>query len=195
MAHLEPGTGRRLLAPVDHDLARRAARLHALGLGSGEPLPYLDKFARDLAYAAADLAGIPEAPYAMVNLITAHHQYFAGLHEPGQDGSGLGGSSVGRIMSRDHGYCPEVLDRRRPLVLADVCAYPRFDANPVVDQLGIRTYLGAPLIDEASGTVLGTVCVVDTQPRQWGRPGLELIKDFRDQVMARITETDNRPHH
>ncbi|MFC7733308.1 GAF domain-containing protein [Actinomadura keratinilytica] len=65
--------------------------------------------------------------------------------------------------------------RRLPLVLDDVCDYPRFAGNPVVDTIGIRSYMGAPLIDR-SGVALGTICVVDREPRPWGRPGLELIK-------------------
>jgi hypothetical protein len=50
------------------------------------------------------------------------------------------------------------------MILGDVCAYPRFAGSPVVDQLGIRAYMRAPLID-VTGTVLGTVCVVDVEQR------------------------------
>lgn len=41
--------------------------------------------------------------------------------------------------------------------------------------MGIRSYLGAPLIDR-TGVALGTVCAVDTVPRAWGREGLHVIK-------------------
>ena len=37
--------------------------------------------------------------------------------------------------------------RRKALVLEDVSDYPRFAGNPVVDEFGIRSYLGAPLVD------------------------------------------------
>src|SRR5258708_23024645 len=70
-------------------------------------------------------------------------------------------------------WCPHVVARKLPMILGDVCAYPRFAGNPVVDQFGIRAYIGAPLID-MTGTVLGTVCVVDVRaaPVGPGRPGL-----------------------
>ncbi|MFE9367515.1 GAF domain-containing protein [Streptomyces sp. NPDC006978] len=68
-----------------------------------------------------------------------------------------------------------VLVRRKALVLEDVCDYPRFAGDPVVDDMGIRSYLGAPLIDR-TGVALGTVCAVDTVPRAWGRAGLDTIK-------------------
>jgi len=97
---------------------------------------------------------------------------------------------VGREMDRDHGYCPHVVVRGKALVLGDVCDYPRFAGNPVVDKIGIRSYLGAPLIDD-DGNTLGTVCVVDTETHDWGRPGLDIIKDMAAKVMDRIRERSN----
>ncbi|MFD0427524.1 GAF domain-containing protein [Streptomyces zhihengii] len=61
-------------------------------------------------------------------------------------------------MPLDHGFCPEVVDRRKALVLPDVFSSPRFAGNTVVDLIGIRTYAGAPLVH--GDTVLGTVCFV-----------------------------------
>ncbi|MFE9514117.1 GAF domain-containing protein [Streptomyces sp. NPDC006643] len=174
--------GLHLPAP-DMDLARREARLRELGLGD-MPDAQFDAFATQLAQAAG-------APYAMVNFITGH-QFFAGLHTPSPGQSGQSGPDAGpevsRIMSRDHGYCPDVLNRRKALVLPDVYAYPRFASNEVVDLIGIRTYAGAPLIDERTDTVLGTVCFVGTDPRgkETGRDTLQLIKESRDELMRLI---------
>jgi PAS domain-containing protein len=84
-----------------------------------------------------------------------------------------------------------VVTRRKALVLDDVFAYPRFAGNPVVDELGVRSYLGAPLIDE-DGVVLGTVCAVDPSPHSgaenagWGQRGLEAIKKVASEVVAEI---------
>lgn len=50
----------------------------------------------------------------------------------------------GRHMAREYGFCPHVVVRRKALVLEDVRDYPRFAGNPVVDEYGIRSYLGAP---------------------------------------------------
>jgi GAF domain-containing protein len=61
----------------------------------------------------------------------------------------------------------------------------------VVDEIGIRSYLGAPLIDR-TGTTLGTICVVDTEPRPWGRPGLETIKALAAELMERINQREER---
>lgn len=164
----------------DAELQQRLQLLTDLGLG--EATEQFDDFAAAVATAfAAQLGEDAEIPYAMVNLITSEQQ-FIGLHCP--DGK----PQVGRTMRRDHGYCPEVVRRRHALVLPDVYAHPRFAANAVVDQIGIRTYAGAPLIHQPTDTLLGTVCVVGTTelPLSTGEPSRALIKDHAERLMQLI---------
>ncbi|MFD9422952.1 MULTISPECIES: GAF domain-containing protein [unclassified Streptomyces] len=180
-------TGRLLLTPVDRDGHVRAERLRTLGLGERADASF------DSFDAFADrVAEVTSTPYSMVNFIDENRQFFAGLHTPAGNRSGadLGEAAAschrsGRYMARDHGYCPHVLVRRKALVLEDVCDYPRFAGNPVVDEIGIRSYLGAPLIDR-TGVALGTVCAVDTVPRPWGRPGLATIKSLAQELIGQI---------
>lgn len=184
-----PPSNSPLLTPLDEEAPRRVTRLRELGFGD-MPDPEFDAFARDLATSTG-------APFAMVNFIDEHRQYFAGLYSPASAPSGsalvtadpVATVEPGRVMSRDHGYCPHVVVRRLPLVLDDVCDYPRFAGNPVVDEIGIRSYLGAPLIDR-TGTTLGTICIVDREPRPWGRPGLDFIKAKAAELVARIHERE-----
>jgi GAF domain-containing protein len=176
------GSGRFLLTPDEPEEAGRTreALLAERGLTSN-PDPGLDAFAADLARAAAELTGAETLPFAMVNLIGAGQaQYFAGLHVP--EGPGGEKPEVGRTMERDLGYCVHALDRGKALVLEDVTDTARYATNGVVGGIGVRTYLGAPLIDEETGIAYGTICVVDTQPRPWGKEGLELIRRSRDQL-------------
>ncbi|MFD3662862.1 GAF domain-containing protein [Streptomyces sp. NPDC058659] len=146
------------------------AVLRAFGLTG--PEAELDAFAAQLAQEIG-------VPYAMINIFGSQQQFF-GLHTPGND-SDL--PTVGRAMPLDHGFCPEVVTRKKPLVLPDVFAHPRFAGNAVVDQIGIRTYAGAPLLH--GDTVLGTVCAVGPVERDksTGRDTLALIKHHRDAVM------------
>ncbi|AKA07085.1 GAF domain-containing protein [Streptomyces noursei] len=189
LPHLTDALTRRLvITPEDHEAPARVARLRELGIGKN-PLPAFDDFARKLARTT-------NTPFAMVNFIDEHEQYFAGLYAPDLDTSlELGPAPPSgrpeRVMARDHGYCPYVVVRRKALVLEDVCDYPRFAGNPVVDGLGIRTYLGAPLIDR-TGTTLGTVCVVDREPRPWGREGLHTIKAFAAELVDQVHEMERR---
>ncbi|MGZ0233446.1 GAF domain-containing protein [Streptomyces sp. CPS1] len=169
-----------LLTPEDREAPARVQRLRRLGVGQ-HPDAELDAFADHLAR----LVG---APYAMVNFIGERRQFFAGLSVPAAapvpraDG---GGPECDRTLPRDHGFCPHVVVRRKALVLEDVRDYPRFAGNPVVDEYGIRSYLGAPLLD-GTGMALGTVCAADVTPRAWGREGLETIKALAADLVARI---------
>ncbi|WP_328907063.1 GAF domain-containing protein [Streptomyces sp. NBC_00234] len=186
-------TGRLLLTPADPDGSVRARRLRRLDLGE-RPDASFDSFD-----AFADkVAEVTATPFSMVNFIDENRQFFAGLHTPAgnRSGSDLGAAAAGsgrsgRHMARDHGYCPHVLVRRKALVLEDVCDYPRFAGNPVVDEIGIRSYLGAPLIDR-TGIALGTVCAVDTVARPWGRAGLDTIKSLAQELVGQIDGRDRR---
>ncbi|MFF4702727.1 GAF domain-containing protein [Streptomyces sp. NPDC001288] len=184
--------GRLLLTPEDKEAPVRVRRLGQLGLG--------DRRDPDLDAYADRLAEVTGAPYAMVNFVGENRQFFAGLHLPAvpptvvvvrPDGTT---PVLGRELGRDHGFCPHVVVRRKALVLEDVSDYPRFAGNPVVDEFGVRSYLGAPLID-STGTALGTVCVLDVAPRPWGRSGLETIKSSAAELVARIErrEADGLP--
>ncbi|SFC46779.1 GAF domain-containing protein [Streptomyces aidingensis] len=183
-------TSHLLLTPEDRDAPARMMRFRELGLGD-RPVAEFDAFARRLA----ELTG---APFAVVNLVGEDHQYFAGLYATGSEqavelGPNEPAGGMDRMMDRDHGYCPHVVVRKKALVLEDVCDYPRFAGNPVVDELGIRSYLGAPLLDP-SGIALGTVCVVDQEPRPWGRQGLETIKAMAAELAATIQRGIAVPH-
>ncbi|MFF5189193.1 GAF domain-containing protein [Streptomyces sp. NPDC000345] len=170
--------GRLLLTPEDKEAPARTRRLRRLGLGE-RPEPALDAFADRLA----ELTG---APYAMVNFPDAEGQFLAGLHTPAGGSAARGGKpELGRRLPREYGYCPHVVVRRKALVLEDVGDYPRFAGNPVVDEYGIRSYLGAPLID-TTGMVLGTVCVAALAPRTWGKAGLETIKATAADLVVRL---------
>jgi len=176
-----------MFTPVDEEAPRRVVRLRELGVGE-RPEPEFDDFARVLATTA-------KAPLAMVNFVGEERQYFAGLYAPAMVQGGpeamVPADDPARMMTKQQGWCPHVVVRRLPLVLDDVCDYPRFAGNPVVDEFGIRSYLGAPLIDR-TGTTLGTICIVDLEPRPWGRAGLEFIKTKAAEMMDMIHERERR---
>lgn len=134
------------------ELAQRYDLLERLGVTTAASEDF-DELARDMATQAGFL-------YGFVNLFLKE-QTFVGLHQPPADS---GYVIVGRTMDRDHGYCPEVMARKKALPLHDVHASPRFSGNHVVDAVGIRSYFGAPLIHD-SGIVLGTVCGIDPEKR------------------------------
>lgn len=168
-------------APQSAELTERYELVRRLGLPTVAD-PDFDEAARDMAARTGFL-------YGFVNLFLAE-QTFIGLHQPPADS---GYVIVGRTMSREHGWCPEVMARRKALPLHDVHASPRFSGNHVVDAVGIRAYFGAPLIHD-SGTVLGTVCVIDPEKRPLSdaRRLRDIVINTGDQVMRHITRAPVR---
>jgi GAF domain-containing protein len=161
---------RLLLTPVDPQAPERVRRMRVLGVGEHAE-PAFDACARRLARATS-------APYAMVTFVGEERQFRAGLYAPP-------GAGEDRVLARDRGFCPHVVVRRRALVLDDVADFPRFATNPLVDENGIRAYLGAPLVDDG-GMVLGTVCACDTAPRCWGPEALATAKSLAAEVAHEI---------
>lgn len=145
----------------EHVRRQRADRLRHLGLNDSSSDEAFEYVARQ----AASLTG---APLAMVNFVSDDVQMFRGLVAPSEnqeDGIVFDMPDLSRTMPMHYGFCPHVVANNSPLALHDVFAYPRFKGNPVVDELGVRAYIGAPLIDETD-MVIGTVCALDLQPRE-----------------------------
>lgn len=176
----------RMLPPDDPDAPRRAGRLRELGISGDEPVPEFDEFARHLARAA-------NAKFAMVNIIGPHRQYFAGLYPSSADRDVDWRSDAFRSMACDHGYCMHVLARGHALALPEVTGIARYAVNPVVTEPGVRAYLGAPLIDR-DGSILGTICVLDTEPRPgWDQNAVEWIKGQARELASRILRRETGP--
>lgn len=162
-------------AQQPNELAQRYELLERLGMSTAASEDF-DELARAMAEKAGFL-------YGFVNLFL-EEQTFVGLHQPSANS---GYVIVTRTMSRDHGWCPEVVARKKALPLHDVHASPRFSGNHVVDAVGIRSYFGAPLIHD-SGNVLGTVCVIDPEkrPLSEARRLRDTVIDAGAQVMDHI---------
>ncbi|MEV8544483.1 GAF domain-containing protein [Streptomyces sp. NPDC051572] len=172
---------------VSREASIRAARLHALGfLG-----PMADEVLEKYAAAAANLAA---APIARVNLVDDQRQMFCGLYIAPSLSRGSGSEhedmSRRREMPLSQGYCMYVVDHASPLVLNDVSQAPHEADNSIMDR-GIRAYLGVPLIDGLN-TVLGTVCVMDFEPREWQERHLAELMGISRILMVEIGSREQK---
>jgi signal transduction histidine kinase len=67
-----------------------------------------------------------------------------------------------------------VVDSQQVLVLRDTLDHPAFAASVMVQQYGIRAYLGAPLISSA-GNCVGVLAVLSTAPYEFSQPDIEFL--------------------
>ncbi len=107
----------------------------------------------DIVDLAAAIAG---TPIALVSLVDRDRQWFKAHH-------GLAASET----PRDVAFCAHaILDERSPLVVPDARTDQRFCDNPLVEgPPRVVFYAGFPLRVGFDRLPLGTLCVIDNQPR------------------------------
>jgi predicted PurR-regulated permease PerM/GAF domain-containing protein len=88
-----------------------------------------------------------------------------------------------------------VMAANEVLVSEDVTEDPRFADDPLVLEKGIRFYAGAPLRTR-SGVVVGSLSVIDTQPRQFLEPDRRRLQAMADELVADLERqsSDSESH-
>jgi len=152
-----------------------AARMRAIAQHDIESLRESADLKRITDFAAA-LCG---TPIALVSLVEDQRQTF--LARTGLDDT---------ETPRETSFCAFAMRDTAIMVVPDATRDPRFADNPLVTGgPGIRFYAGAPLIAD-DGTPLGSLCVIDTVPRD-GLTALQQqgLDTLADAVMARLRDS------
>lgn len=146
------------MTPENED--QRLAALRACQVLDSEPEPAFDRI-------TALAARLFSVPIALVSLVDESRQWF-------KSRVGLDVNETPRGIS----FCTHAILSAEPMVVADAALDPRFRANPLVTgPPHIRFYAGAPLLN-GEGLALGTVCVIDTVPRQVDHALLATLADL-----------------
>jgi len=88
--------------------------------------------------------------------------------------------------SRDISFCARAIEQEGLFIVPDALGDARFRENPLV--LGdprIRFYAGAPLMTR-DGDALGTLCVIDREPRSLSDDQLAALRALRRQAEAQL---------
>lgn len=113
-----------------------------------------------------------EAPMATLSLIDADCQWFKSAH----------GMLVDE-MPREISFCAHTILDDALLEVPDTHLDPRFANYPqVIEAPFVRYYLGAPLLTR-DGHALGSLCVLDTRPRQASQHQRQLLTLLARQVI------------
>jgi DNA-binding response OmpR family regulator len=150
---------------------RRLLALYALEvLDSPEELAF-----DDLVRMAASVCGTPTA---LVSLVDLDRQWFKARF-------GLAAKQTPREVA----FCAyAVQSPGEVMVVNDASADPRFSANPLVTgNPNIRFYAGAPLVT-GNGEAIGTLCVIDAEPREISGAQIEELRFLARQVMQKLEE-------
>jgi hypothetical protein len=152
---------------------QRLEALQATGLLDSDISPSFDRLARLASH-------VLHAPVALVSLVDSDRQFFKsclGLPEPwaSERGSPL-----------THSFCQHAVASREALIVSDAREHPVLRDNLAIRDIGVIAYAGIPLIDDA-GNALGTLCVIDSQPRHWTSHQIELLSDIAASVVTEIS--------
>jgi len=110
-----------------------------------------------------------DVPIALVSLVDEDRQWF-------KSSVGLGASETPRDIS----FCGHAILGSDIFLINDTEKDERFADNPLVlDEPYIRFYAGCPL-KFLDGSTLGTLCIIDTRPRQFTDSDLNALKDLAE---------------
>jgi two-component sensor histidine kinase len=89
-------------------------------------------------------------------------------------------------IDREPGLCASAILKAEPHIIIDASKDVRSLANPLVaGDFGLRFYAGVPL-NTSDGHNLGTLCVIDKQPRPITEDQIEDLKDLAAMVMDQL---------
>lgn len=128
------------------------------------------------------ISSVLDVPIALISLIDTDRQWFK---------SQIGLSEDGSITEtpRDISFCAHAIHNENVFIINDALKDERFADNPLVlDDPNIRFYAGSPLL-HPNGSPLGTLCVIDSKPRELKPRDIELLREIAAIVELELMQT------
>eukprot|EP00035_Acanthoeca_spectabilis_P003977 m.97336 g.97336 ORF g.97336 m.97336 type:complete len:694 (+) comp12395_c0_seq1:466-2547(+) len=165
-------------ATVPTDEIQRMADLRSLHILDSPDDAAFNKLTRITAAAF-------KVPISIVSLVDSDRQWFK---------SCFGMEEDTKETPRDHAFCAHAILRPEPLIVPDTHQDERFADNPlVIGPPHIRFYAGAPL-QLPSGSRVGTLCAIDSRPRDLDPSQIQLLKDLASLVVEQLVKMPSSVH-
>lgn len=156
------------IAPLPPDEQERIAELRSYGILDTEPEAVFEDMVKLANY-------ICQTPISAISLIDEHRQWFKAI-------AGLNAKET----SRDVAFCAHAILQDKTMIVPDAMLDDRFHDNPLVTEgPNIRFYAGVPL-ETPNGRHLGTLCVIDREPRVLSQEQLNAIATLANSIMAHL---------
>lgn len=164
-----------IIPPLHPEEAARLRALRDSGLLDTPPEAAFDE-------ATALASRLTQSPISLVSLVDEHRQWFKSRH-------GLDATQT----PRDLAFCAHaILSPGETFVVGNALEDERFFDNPlVVEAPNVVFYAGVPLFDPQREFPLGTLCVIDHEPRQLSDALLENLRSVARLVEALIASHQN----
>lgn len=145
---------------IPSDEKQRLQALRAMNILDTPPEERFDRLTR----LAKRLLGVP---IAVVSLVDENRQWF-------KSAQGLDATETPRDVS----FCGHALNMDDVFLVPDAAADTRFFDNPLVTgDPHIRFYAGV-LLRVPNGSKIGTLCVIDREPRELSEEDLDVLRDL-----------------
>ena len=150
--------------------ARRLSAVARTGWSDSPPEAEFDRLTR-LA------ARVLDVPATFIALVERERDFYKS-----QFGFGEPLASVRQLEGRT--FCHFAISSDGPLAIGDAERDPVYRDVPTVKTLGVRAYLGIPLVID--GQPIGSFCAIDFEPREWSELDIEVMTELATSTLREL---------